>query len=61
MSELEAAIDRIESAIRSAHPDVKRIFIEAQSLRGDRDGRLSHALPPENAGRDGEAGSRASR
>jgi len=27
-----AAIDRVEKAIRSVHPDVKHVFIEAQSL-----------------------------
>ncbi len=30
---IEQAVDRIESAIRTAHPDVKRIFIEADALR----------------------------
>ena len=32
--EIEAAIDRIEKNIRSRHPDIKRIFIEAESLSG---------------------------
>lgn len=35
-AEIEAAVDRIESAIRSKHPDVKRIFIEAESLTATR-------------------------
>jgi cation diffusion facilitator family transporter len=31
-AEVEAAVDRVESAIRSRYPDVIRIFIEAESL-----------------------------
>ena len=31
-AEMEAAIDRVEAAVRGQHPDVKRIFIEAESL-----------------------------
>jgi divalent metal cation (Fe/Co/Zn/Cd) transporter len=31
-SEIEAAIDRIEKHIRTRHPDIKRMFIEAESL-----------------------------
>jgi len=31
--DVEAAIDRLEQQIRDAHPDVKRIFVEAQSRR----------------------------
>ena len=31
-TEVEAAVDRLETAIRRQHPDVKRIFIEAGSL-----------------------------
>jgi divalent metal cation (Fe/Co/Zn/Cd) transporter len=31
-AEVEAAIDRVETAVRGQHPDVKRIFIEAESL-----------------------------
>lgn len=34
---IESAVDRLESAIRAAHPEVKRIFIEADSLRSHRD------------------------
>lgn len=30
--EIEQAVDRIEKNIRSAHPEVKRIFIEAESI-----------------------------
>jgi cation diffusion facilitator family transporter len=32
-AELVTAIDRIESAIRDAHPSVERIFLEVESLR----------------------------
>jgi cation diffusion facilitator family transporter len=32
LAELEAAIDRVEAAIRGQYPEVKRIFIEAKSL-----------------------------
>ena len=31
---IAAAVDRLESAVRASHPEVKRIFIEARSLRG---------------------------
>ena len=31
-AEVEAAVDRLETAIRRPHSDVKRIFIEAGSL-----------------------------
>jgi hypothetical protein len=31
-SEIEAAVERIETAIRAAHPHVKRIFIEARTV-----------------------------
>ena len=35
--EVEAAVDRLEKAIRARHPEIRRIFIEAESLtRGDR-------------------------
>jgi cation diffusion facilitator family transporter len=42
-AEMEAAIDRVESVIRGQHPDVKRIFIEAESLaaRGRETGKTS--------------------
>jgi cation diffusion facilitator family transporter len=33
-TELEAAIERLESAIRSKHPEVSRIFLETRSLTG---------------------------
>lgn len=36
LADVEAAIDRIEARIRSAHPDVKRIFVEAQAFRTTR-------------------------
>jgi divalent metal cation (Fe/Co/Zn/Cd) transporter len=29
-----AAVERIDRAIRAAHPEIKHIFIEAQSLKG---------------------------
>jgi cation diffusion facilitator family transporter len=32
--EIEAAVDRLEKNIRSRHPDIKHIFIEAESLSG---------------------------
>ncbi len=31
-ADVEAAVDRLEKAIRRKHPDIKRIFIEAESL-----------------------------
>jgi len=34
VSELESSIDRIERRIRQEEPTIKRIFIEAESLRG---------------------------
>lgn len=37
-TELERAIDRLEQRIRAAHPEVKHIFIEAESLRAPRGG-----------------------
>jgi cation diffusion facilitator family transporter len=36
-AEVEAAVDRLEKAIRAKHPEVKRIFIEAESLTSSRD------------------------
>jgi cation diffusion facilitator family transporter len=33
-AEVTAAVDRIEKSIRSKYPNVERIFIEAESLRG---------------------------
>jgi cation diffusion facilitator family transporter len=33
-AELESAVDRLEKKIRDKHPDVKHIFIEAESLTG---------------------------
>jgi divalent metal cation (Fe/Co/Zn/Cd) transporter len=38
--EVMMAVDRLERAIRQQHPEVKRIFIEAEKLRADH-----HALP----------------
>jgi cation diffusion facilitator family transporter len=35
-TEVEAAVDRLEKAIRARHPEVKRIFIEAESLTAGR-------------------------
>lgn len=35
-AEVEAAVDRLEKAIRAKHPEVKRIFIEAESLTAGR-------------------------
>lgn len=32
--EVEQSVDRLEKAIRDEHPDIKRIFIEAESLTG---------------------------
>ena len=34
--EVEAAVDRIEAVIREHHPEVKRIFIEAESITATR-------------------------
>jgi len=33
-AELERAVDRLEARIRSAHPEVERIFLEARALAG---------------------------
>jgi cation diffusion facilitator family transporter len=33
-AEVVAAVDRLEQAIRAAHPSITRIFIEAEALRG---------------------------
>jgi divalent metal cation (Fe/Co/Zn/Cd) transporter len=33
-SEITAAVDRLEANIRKERPEIKRIFIEAESLRG---------------------------
>ncbi len=33
-AEVAAAVDRLETAIRERHPDMKRIFIEAERLTG---------------------------
>jgi divalent metal cation (Fe/Co/Zn/Cd) transporter len=30
--EIEASVDRIEAEIRKRHPEIKRIFIEAESI-----------------------------
>lgn len=35
-AEVAAAIDRIEKAIRSAHPQIRRIFVEVETLRSRR-------------------------
>ena len=34
--EIEAAVDRMEAAIRKRHPEIKRIFIEAESITATR-------------------------
>jgi cation diffusion facilitator family transporter len=34
--EIEAAVDRMEAAIRKHHPEIKRIFIEAESITATR-------------------------
>lgn len=39
--EIALAIDRLESTIRKAHPQVSRIFIEAEAFRGTREKRGS--------------------
>ncbi len=36
-SDVEAAISELEAGIKGAHPEVTRVFIEAQSWRGHRD------------------------
>ena len=33
--QIESTIDRLERRIRQAEPSIKRIFIEAESLRGE--------------------------
>jgi cation diffusion facilitator family transporter len=38
LAELSVAIDRIEASIRSHHPEIKRIFIEFESLTSKRHG-----------------------
>jgi cation diffusion facilitator family transporter len=42
VEEMEHAIDRIESSIRSAHPEVRQIYLEADSI--------AHRVHPEDAG-----------
>ena len=37
-ADVEAAISSIEAGIKSAHPEIKRIFLEAQSVAGHRRG-----------------------
>jgi len=37
--DVEATVTRLEQAIKAAHPDVTRLFIEAQSFAADRRGR----------------------
>ena len=38
---LETAIDRIEGSIRKQEPTVKRIFLEADSLKGRRSAKVA--------------------
>ncbi len=42
-SEVETAVDRLETSIRDQYPDVRRIFLEARSLAGDRTDRPARA------------------
>jgi divalent metal cation (Fe/Co/Zn/Cd) transporter len=35
-AETAAAIDRLDKAIRQRHPEIKRIFVEAQSITGQK-------------------------
>ena len=39
-AEVTGAVDRLEQDIRAAHPDIKRIFIEAESLRDRSEGNV---------------------
>jgi divalent metal cation (Fe/Co/Zn/Cd) transporter len=34
--EIEAAVDRMEAEIRKRHPEIKRIFIEAEAITATR-------------------------
>ncbi len=42
-SEVERAVTHIERAIKRAHPDVTRVFVEAQSFDADRRGGRPHS------------------
>jgi cation diffusion facilitator family transporter len=45
-ADVEASISAIESGIKAEHPEIKRIFIEAQSVAGHRRGHgTEHASP----------------
>lgn len=44
--EVEAAVDRVEKEIRGRHPEVKHIFIEAESLAAHRRKRASEPPAP---------------
>jgi hypothetical protein len=37
-SEIESAVERLETTIRTQHPDVRRIFLEATALARGRRG-----------------------
>ncbi len=45
--EVERIVTRIERAIKEAHPDVTRVFIEAQSFDADRRGGVPETPQPE--------------
>jgi cation diffusion facilitator family transporter len=47
-AEAAAAVDRIDRAIRTSHPQIRHIFIEAQSLKPEArgDGRAAGGEPP---------------
>lgn len=40
-AEVEVAVDRLERGIRQQHPDIKRIFIEAQSVSVERENKAA--------------------
>ena len=44
-ADVERIVTRLERAIKDAHPDVSRVFIEAQSFDADRRGGTGAAAP----------------